>query len=461
MKIKFSDLWRWEGTVDRGPYLLIGVLGFILKYNIDRVMGSFLFDKYWDPWEYINYFTELNITKLLPADINFFLAMAVASLPFIWVGVVLTLRRLRAIGWPLVLVFFFFVPVGNLIFFLLLSIIPSRPSPVGESSPHSAAFLNRFIPHNTLGCAAFACGNGILIGLLMFVLSVVALSDYGWGLFVGAPFMVGLLAVLVNGYHQRRTLRSCMGVATTSILLLGLFIFGLAYEGFVCLLMALPIAIPLAWLGGLLGFLIQRGPLFRKRTMTTILLSLILSPSLIFAEQTLPRNRPLFAITSAIEISAPPEAVWEKVVAFSEIPMPTEWLFKIGIAYPKRATIHGQGPGATRYCTFTTGDFVEPIEIWDAPRRLTFGVSSQPAPMQEWTPYSTIDPPHLHGYFQSQKGEFLLTKLPNGGTRVAGTTWYSNKMWPQPYWKIWGDLVIHRIHMRVLEHIKTVAEKKI
>jgi len=116
------------------------------------------------------------------------------------------------------------------------------------------------------------------------------------------------------------------------------------------------------------------------------------------------------------------------------------------------------GPGAERHCVFSTGAFVEPIEIWDEPRQLKFSVTSNPAPMQEWTPYSHIDPPHLQGFLVSNGGQFLLTPLPNGATRVEGTTWYRHGLWPTAYWRIWSDAIIHRIHMRVLKHIRDEAE---
>jgi hypothetical protein len=31
-------------------------------------------------------------------------------------------------------------------------------------------------------------------------------------------------------------------------------------------------------------------------------------------------------------------------------------------------------------------------------------------------------------------------------------------MWPASYWHLWSDYIIHRIHSRVLEHIRTEAE---
>jgi hypothetical protein len=166
----------------------------------------------------------------------------------------------------------------------------------------------------------------------------------------------------------------------------------------------------------------------------------------------------MFEVRSAIEVAAPPETVWRHVVTFSELPPPREWYFRTGIAYPQRARIEGSGPGAVRYCEFSTGPFVEPIRVWDEPRLLRFDVTANPAPMQEWSPYAEVHPKHLHGYLVSKQGQFRLIPLANGKTLLEGTTWYQHGLWPAEYWRWWSDAIIHRIHLRVLEHIRTLAE---
>ena len=165
-----------------------------------------------------------------------------------------------------------------------------------------------------------------------------------------------------------------------------------------------------------------------------------------------------FVVRTSIDINAPPSQVWQQVVAFAEIPPPRELLFRTGIAYPVRAEITGRGPGAVRYCIFSTGSFVEPIEVWDEPRLLKFGVASSPAPLNELTLYGHIEPRHLHGYFVSEEGQFQLIPLFGGGTRLEGATWYRHSMWPAGYWHFWSDYIIHRIHLRVLHHIQYGAE---
>jgi hypothetical protein len=78
--------------------------------------------------------------------------------------------------------------------------------------------------------------------------------------------------------------------------------------------------------------------------------------------------------------------------------------------------------------------------------------------MKEWSPYGEIHPAHLDGYFVSKRGRFVLTPLTNGHTRIEGTSWYQHGLKPGPYWRWWSDAIIHRIHRRVLNHIKDLSE---
>jgi hypothetical protein len=174
--------------------------------------------------------------------------------------------------------------------------------------------------------------------------------------------------------------------------------------------------------------------------------------------ETLPRRPPEFEVISYIEINAPPAQVWPNVIGFRALPEPTEWLFKTGIAYPLRARIEGTGVGAVRHCEFTTGAFVEPVTNWEPPNRLSFDVSSQPPPMEEWSPYRHIHPPHLDGYFRSLRGEFRLVALPGNRTRVEGSTWYILEISPVPYWRLGAEAIVHAIHQRVLQEVKELSE---
>jgi hypothetical protein len=220
----------------------------------------------------------------------------------------------------------------------------------------------------------------------------------------------------------------------------------------------MPIALPLAAFGGGFGYIVQRRRWFADGAPAFLSMLLIFVPGVQWVEHVAAPEPSVYEVRTTIDIKASPERVWKQVVAFSEIPPPTEWMFRAGIAYPIRAGIQGAGVGAERHCVFSTGAFVEPIQVWDEPHKLKFSVTSNPAPMEEWTPYSHVEPPHLHGFLVSNGGQFLLTPLPDGGTRLEGTTWYRHSLWPAAYWRLWSDAIIHRIHLRVLRHIQEEAE---
>jgi hypothetical protein len=225
--------------------------------------------------------------------------------------------------------------------------------------------------------------------------------------------------------------------------------------------MASPIAFTLAMMGALLGYNMQRNKYKQIQQTMSVLALLVVTPLLMGAEYAIQPTPPIIGVVSTIEINAPPEEVWHHVIAFPELPPPTEAMFKLGIAYPIGATIYGAGVGAVRNCRFSTGSFVEPIQTWDEPRLLKFGVIAQPASMREFSWLHEIQPAHLHGYLIVKAGQFQLYPVDHGdhvSTRLVGTTWYENRMWPSSYWRLWSNHIIHTIHMRVLRHIKQQSE---
>jgi hypothetical protein len=71
----------------------------------------------------------------------------------------------------------------------------------------------------------------------------------------------------------------------------------------------------------------------------------------------------------------------------------------------------------------------------------------------------TIDAAHLHSAYASLEGGFRLVSLSDGRTRVIGESRYLLNIAPAHYWNLWTTEIVHMIHRRVLEHIKTQAER--
>ena len=459
MALKPSDFWTWRGKIGRAAYAGIGILLFAIKHNLDRVIAL----AYGYKWGIFNYWVfdkPAGIDTLSGQQAKYYATLVAVAIPFIWIGVVLTLRRLRDANLPLWMVAFFFLPFLNLVFFLILAVIPSASTtaPIRTTSRGFYRSVSRVVPDNELGSALLGIVTTAVLAVAATMFSARGLGNYGWGLFVGIPFFLGLNSVLIYGFHRPRSLGKCLLVSLLSVVLVGTALFAIAVEGLICLLMASPLAVIVALFGGFIGYILQQRQSFPAESLRVFSLSFLLLPGLVFLESAIAEEPPLYEVRTSLVVNAEPEKVWPKLVTFSELKPPQELLFQTGIAYPIRAEIDGAGVGAIRHCVFSTGEFVEPIKVWDEPRLLKFAVSAQPRVMNEWSPYSDLHPPHLENYLLSREGQFLLTPIPGGKTLLEGTTWYQNRFWPAAYWHLWSDYIIHRIHMRVLVHIKQLAE---
>ena len=382
------------------------------------------------------------------------------SLPFLWVGTILTLRRLRSLGWRPFWVLLFFVPVVKFIFFAVLCLLRSEED--ARSHPAPEGFWDRLLarvwPCGTLGSALAATIATAGLALVAVWLGTSVFRVYGWSIFVGLPFAMGFLSVLIHSFPEERTRSHCLLVANATVMLVGAGFLLFAMEGAICLVMAAPIAFTLASMGGLLGYEVQKSFWWRQESPKLFCSVIMLVPLAIGLEHKVPPELPLLAVRSSVIVNASPERVWRSLVTFAELPPPKELIFKLGVAYPLRAEISGHGVGAVRHCIFSTGPFVEPIEVWDEPHLLRFSVTRNPEPMQEWTPYRDVHPAHLDGYLESRAGQFRIVPLEGGRTLLEGTTWYHHDLWPAPYWQLWSDQIIHTIHLRVLRQVKQLSE---
>ena len=431
----------FDRPVDRRAYLLSGLALAPLKLAGDVALVWALEGVLWAPAQFLSPFLGSRLPGATASTT--LLALGVWSLPFLWIGLSMTYRRAVDAGAPGGMALLFFVPVVNYLLIAALCALPSRLGVSGERRP----LFDRLPAWRH---ALLAGGLGASVGLAAFACSLAFRGGYSSALFVGAPFALGFVAAAT--YRARRPESPAPSPATVAQLAL-LFAGGAlvltAAEGLLCLAMAYPLAAVLAWLGSILGGL----PTARWRAAAVVA---ALAP--LMAAMLPPEESPLREVVTTTEIDAPPEVVWRNVTAFSELPPPREWFFAAGIAYPVRARYEGEGAGAVRYCEFSTGPFVEPITRWEEPRRLSFDVAAQPPTMEEWSPYRDLSPPHLLDGLEAVRGEFRLVRRPDGGTHLEGSTWYRLRLFPQAYWTLWSDALIHGIHRRVLDHVETLSE---
>ncbi|MEX2153368.1 MAG: DUF805 domain-containing protein [Gemmatimonadaceae bacterium] len=437
-----------DEPVDRRTYFEHGLGLAVVKYAVDAALIWTFVHVPWTPVDYITAGVSLEQSKLAGVPMLLSTALALWTAPFFWIGLSMSARRARDAGTSAWFAQLFFVPVLNYVFIAIMCALPSR-----STEPSAPAIHHGRPPERELARQLRAIGLGAAAGIGMILLAVGPWESYGAGLFFGGPFLIGAVTAYAYNRSYPATPRETRAVVLLTLVIIGLATIAFAIEGLLCLVMALPFAFLIALMGSSFGRWMALTDHASPRQAALAMLLLPAAAPLMDS-----RDAPkLYEVRSAIDIDAPPLTVWQNVVSFPRLDRPTDLLFRIGVAYPIGARIDGQGVGAMRYCDFSTGAFEEPITRWEPGARLSFDILRNPPPMREWSPYA-IAPPHLDGYFTAKRGEFRLIALPNGRTRLEGSTWYELRMGPEVYWAWFATAIVERIHTRVLVHIKQVSE---
>lgn len=442
----------WFGftlPVGRRAYAFSGFGLMALKYAIEAGTAWVFTQRFYSPLDFLDPRIDHRRAFFAGGGSSVDVLLLALSMVCLWIALSMSIRRAVDAGHRASFGLLVLVPVVNLAAMLYLAVRPTDPNstwvPPRAKRPHAALLRPAIV--------GLAVGVGVLSAL--FPILVYVNRDYSLLLFLVMPLLSSTAAAYAFNRPFGFSLGASIAVAELNVAIGSLALLLFALEGVLCIAMALPLVAVTAVLGGTLGHVLAAQSAMRRRDWAALVLIL---PVLMGAEGwAVPP--PLREVVSSIEIDAPPEVVWRHVVSFGEIVALPPWYFAAGIAYPVRARIEGQGVGAVRYCEFSTGAFVEPITVWDPPRRLAFDVSEQPPPMRELSPWGEIAAPHLEGTLQSRRGEFHLVALADGRTRLEGSTWYTLDMGPQAWWTLWSDALIHRIHVRVLEHIRDLARR--
>ena len=219
-----ANIWQWEGRMGRAAYAAVGVAAFAAKFFIDWVVVTRIFHR---PWSLLNYwrpFGEISGVHALTLENRLFAGvMLFIAAPFIWLGLAMTVKRLRDAGEPTWVAALFFAPVANLLFFLVLILKPSaKEAGREEGAPWPGPrFLDSWVPETRTGSALLSIAVTAMTGLGFTLLGTQVVATYGWGLFVGLPFCLGLFAVLMHSYRQPRSYGECLLMAVLPVFLLG------------------------------------------------------------------------------------------------------------------------------------------------------------------------------------------------------------------------------------------------
>jgi len=278
------------------------------------------------------------------------------------------------------------------------------------------------------------------------------LTRYGWALFVLLPVVLGMVLGALPG---RKTVMAG-AILCTIVLLIGLY--SLGASGFLCVLMVLPIIIPLMFFGHLIAFFIKRY-LGAHDTDTLPVLLLPLFVFLIAApvEQTLTKNEESIVSVSTTKIfNYTREQVYDAIKSVDTMDAPKPFLMYLDLPVPVKCVLEKEAVGGTRTCYFKSGnlsraDFgagtiTEKITALERGKLLKMAVTDYQLIGRKWLGF--------------REAIYYFEKAGVGGCRLTRVTTYTSVLAPRFYWQPLEQLGIRQEHDYVFANLeKDLAAK--
>jgi uncharacterized protein YndB with AHSA1/START domain len=234
------------------------------------------------------------------------------------------------------------------------------------------------------------------------------------------------------------------------------FFFVVGWEGAICVVMALPVMLPMASLGGILGGIrALRRP---SAGLAAAMLPLALTP----LERGFPTPPRVHRLESAVTIAAPPAAVWEQIVevpVISEAEQRPALYTRLGFPRPVSATIDRRAVGGVRRARFERGVlFLETVTHFEPLHRLRFTIAAQ----TDSIPPGTLDEHVTIGgpYFDVLTGEYTIEQRPDGGVVLHLASELRLSTHFDFYAALWVDSVMRSIQENILGVVRARAEQR-
>jgi uncharacterized protein YndB with AHSA1/START domain len=273
------------------------------------------------------------------------------------------------------------------------------------------------------------------------------------------PAALGFIVIWFER-EERRWARMLFGPWVSAVIMT-LCTVALQLEGWICVIMALPVILFMASLGGVVaGFArpkVQTDGGRRLCVAAVALLPFVAGP----LESLRARSNELRTVACSIDIAATPAQVWRQI---RSVPRITEgehtfsWHHRVGFPRPTEAVLEGTGVGSVRYARFE-GDllFVEKVTEWDENRRLSFSIKADTANI----PPTTLDEHVIIGgpYFDVLHGTYWIEPLGPDRVRLHLASDQRLATGFNAYAAWWTEWVMADLQDYILRIVKARAER--
>lgn len=277
------------------------------------------------------------------------------------------------------------------------------------------------------------------------------LAELSWILFVLLPIVLGIsIGALPN---KKYTIWGA--ILATIITLIGMFIPGLS--GLLCIIMALPIIVPLIFLGYVIVHLVKR----YKEIKSTESLSILLIPLLPFliaapAEHYMKTEKEVvIEVTTEQIFNYSPEQVYDAIKSVDTLDAEKTFLMYLDLPIPTKCILEKEEIGGLRTCYFEPGnlsnaDFgggtiTERITELERGKVLKMDVIDYTVVGRNWLNF--------------KEAIYYFDKVGDNSCKMTRVTTYTSVLTPRWYWKPLEELGIRQEHDFVFRNLEKDLEK--
>lgn len=296
----------------------------------------------------------------------------------------------------------------------------------------------------------------IMRGLMVWKWDGGAITIMSYTFLFIVPLVMGFITISTMNEKSTNILNGIF-LPWIPVLLGMLFTLLVAWEGSICVIFYLPMAIVMASIGGFIAWACGKtGQSSKKMVMAVLALPFMTHP---LEKMQNPADQ-FKQVHSTVEIAASEVAVWDQIKSVPKITneeMENSWVHHIGFPRPLDAEIDREAVGGVRMARFERGlTFVETVTDWQDNQTLAFTIDIDPndIPPTALDEHVTIGGP----YFDVLKGRYTIEKISDQKILLHLTSEFRLTTTFNWYAAFWTELVMQRIQGDILSVVKKRAE---
>jgi len=268
-------------------------------------------------------------------------------------------------------------------------------------------------------------------------------TEYGWVFFVLLPISIGF-ALVAQPSKYWVYLSATFGFITFAIFLVMRML-----EGTICVILAIPIIIPMVLLGIFLRKQLYKSGIIKSdgSTLNAHILPFVVFVLAIPLEKTTASKRlNIKTIKTERIFNFSPDEVYDAIKSVDTLSGEKPFLMHLDLPVPQKCVLEKEEIGGKRICYFENGSITEQITQLEKGKVLRMDVIDYQLMTPQWLQFKEA----IYYFEPEQNGSCKLTRL----------TTYTSALKPEWYWNYFESLAIGQEHDYIFENIHNILKNK-